>query len=50
MVDKIVSVFVTALVITGIGIALRPGSPLPKVIQVTLEGFSKIQRSAYGPA
>ena len=50
MVDKIVSVFVTALAVTAVGIALRPGAPTAKVIDATLSGFAKMQRSAYGPA
>lgn len=49
MVDKVISVFTTALIITGIGIALRPGSPLAKVIDVTLRGFANIQSAAFGP-
>jgi len=48
MVDRIVSVFVTALIVTGVGVALRPGAPTAKVIESTLTGFSKIQRAAYG--
>ena len=50
MVDKIVSVFVTALAITAVGIALRPGAPTAKVIEATTSGFAKIQRAAFGPS
>ena len=50
MVDKIVSVFTTALVITGVGIALRPGAVTPKVIEAGLTGFAKVQRAAFGPS
>lgn len=46
--DKIVSVFTTALIITGVGIALRPDAPTAKVIESTLKGFASIQRAAYG--
>lgn len=48
MVDKIVSVFTTALVVTGVGIALRPGAPTAKVIDSVLKGFAGIQRAAAG--
>lgn len=48
MVDKVVSVFTTALIITGVGIALRPGAPTAKVIDSMLKGFAGIQRAAYG--
>lgn len=48
MVDKIVSVFTTALIVTGVGIALRPGAPTAKVIDSSLKGFAAIQRAAYG--
>lgn len=48
MVDKIVSVFTTALIVTAVGIALRPGAPTANVIKSSLEGFAKIQKAAYG--
>lgn len=48
MVDKVVSVFTTALVVTAVGIAFRPGSKAPQVIRSTLQGFAAIQRAAYG--
>lgn len=50
MVDKIVSIFTTALLITGLGIALRPNAPTAKVIESTLSGFAKVQRAAFGPS
>ena len=50
MVDRIFAVATTALIITGLGIALRKGAPTAKVIEATLNGFAKIQRAAYGPA
>lgn len=46
MVDKIVSVFIMALIITGIGIAVRPGSLAPKLATSILDGFAKIQKAA----
>jgi hypothetical protein len=46
--DKIISVFTTALIVTGVGIALRPGAPTATVIDSTLKGFAGIQRAAYG--
>lgn len=50
MVDKIVSIFTTALIITGVGIALRPGSPTAKVIEASFSGLAKVQRAAFGPS
>lgn len=50
MVDKIVSIFTTALVITGVGIALRPGAPTAKVIESAFGGLAKVQRAAFGPS
>jgi len=49
MVDKIVSIFTLALVVTGVGIALRPGAPTAQVLGTALSGFAKIQTAAYGP-
>jgi hypothetical protein len=49
MVDKLVSVFITALTVTGIGIALRPGAPTASVISATLNGFANVQKATYGP-
>lgn len=49
MLDKIFSVFTTALVITGVGIAFRPGSAAPQVIDATFTGLAKSQTAAYGP-
>lgn len=46
MVDKFFSLFTTALVVTAIGIALRPGSQAPSVIRAWMNGFSSIQRAA----
>lgn len=46
MVDKIVSVFIMALIITGLGIALRPGSQAPKLATSILDGFAKVQKAA----
>ena len=49
MIDKIVSIFTTALVITGLGIALRPKAQTAAVIGATTGGFAKIQTAAFGP-
>lgn len=49
MVDKIVSIFTTALAVTAVGIALRPGAPTASVLSAGLNGFANIQRSAFGP-
>jgi len=48
MVDKIVSVFIIALVVTALGIAVRPGSQAPQIIRESLSGFAGIQRAAAG--
>lgn len=48
MFDKVISVFTTALIVTGVGIALDPKAPTAKVIESTLSGFAGIQRAARG--
>lgn len=48
MVDKFFSLFTTALVITGVGIALRPGAPTSGVIKSWMNGFAGVQRAASG--
>lgn len=48
MVDKIVSIFIMALVVTGLGIAVAPNSQAPSIISKILSGFAGIQRAAYG--
>lgn len=50
MIDKVIGVFTMALVITGVGIALRPGSSAPALADKVLSGFAGVQRAAYGPA
>lgn len=49
MIDKLATIAVTALVITGVGIALRPKAPTAQVLKSGLNGFANIQRAAYGP-
>lgn len=49
MVNKAIGLFATALAITGLGIALRPGAPTASVIGTALSGFAKIQTAAFGP-
>ena len=49
MIDKIVSVFVTALGVTALGIALRPQAKTADVIRATTGGFAQIQTAAFGP-
>lgn len=49
MVDKIVSVFTMALMVTALGIALRPGAPTASVIGSATRGFAAIQTAAFGP-
>lgn len=49
MIDGLVSIATTALIITGVGIALRPGSVLPSAIETATSGLAKIQLAAYGP-
>lgn len=48
MVDKFFSVFVTALGVTAVGIALRPGSKAPQVISAWMGGFANVERAAAG--
>ena len=49
MVDKVVSVFTTALVVAGVGISLRPGAPTDNVIKAVGSAFSQIVTATYGP-
>lgn len=46
MVDKFFTLFTTALVITGVGIALRPGSQAPGVIKAWMNGFAAVENAA----
>lgn len=46
MVDKVVSIFTLALIITGLGIAVRPGSQAPQLASKILTGFAGIQKAA----
>lgn len=46
MVDKFFSLFTTALVVTAVGIALRPGSQAPGVIKAWMNGFANIENAA----
>lgn len=48
MIDKVIGVFTMALVITGLGIAVRPGSQAPALAGTILKGFAGIQSAAYG--
>ena len=50
MVDKVISIFTTALAVTAVGIALRPGAPTANVIKETLTGFAGVQRATFGPS
>lgn len=50
MLDKVVSIATTALLITAVGIALRPGAPTAKVIESAFSGLAKVQRAAFGPS
>lgn len=49
MVDKIVSIATTALLVTAVGIALRPGAPTAKVLESAFSGLAKVQTAAFGP-
>jgi hypothetical protein len=49
MFDKVFTVLTTALAITAVGIALRPGAPTAAVASSLLGGFAGIQKAAYGP-
>lgn len=50
MMDKVFTFFTTVMVITGVGIALRPNAPTAKVIGATLTGVAGLEKSAYGPS
>lgn len=47
MVDKIVGIFTLALMITALGIAVRPKSQTPAVIKAITSGFAAIQKATY---
>ena len=49
MVDKVISVFSTIMLVTALGIALRPGAGTAKVITAIFGGLAKSQRAAFGP-
>jgi len=49
MLEKLFSIATTALIVTGVGIALRPGAPTAKVVEAGLSGLAKVQTAAYGP-
>jgi len=48
MFDKFFSLFTTALVVTAVGIALRPGAETGTVIKNWLSGFADLERAAAG--
>lgn len=48
MFDKFFSLFTTALVVTAVGIALRPNAPTAAVIKGWLSGFADLERAAAG--
>lgn len=49
MIDKLVTVLTTALAVTAVGIALRPGAPTANVITASGKAFAGIQRATFGP-
>lgn len=49
MIDSFVTIAVTALTVTAVGIALRPGAPTAKVVSAGFGGLANVERSAYGP-
>lgn len=48
MFDKFFTLFTTALIVTAVGIALRPGAPTANVITAWLKGFAGVQKAAAG--
>ena len=48
MVDDIISIFTLALVITAIGIVVSHGAETAQILKVGLNGFTGIQKAAYG--
>lgn len=49
MVDKLVTIVTTALAVTAVGIALRPGAPTAKVIGASGTALARVQRASFGP-
>lgn len=49
MIDKLVTIVTTALAVTAVGIALRPGAPTAKVIAASGTSLAKVQRASFGP-
>jgi len=49
MVDKVVGVFVTALIVTAVGITFRPKSSAPTFVKNLLSGFAAVEKATYGP-
>lgn len=46
MINSIVSIFTSALVVTAVGIALRPGAPTASVISSTFNSFANVEKAA----
>lgn len=49
MIDKLVTIVTTALAVTAVGIALRPGAPTARVIMSSGSALAKVQRASFGP-
>ena len=50
MLDKLFALGTTFAIVTGVGIALRPGAPTANVVKALTSGFAGIEKGAYGPA
>lgn len=48
MFNKFFDVFTTALIVTAVGIALRPNAQTAQVISSWLKGFASVERAASG--
>lgn len=48
MFDKFFSLFTVALIVTAVGIALRPGAVTANVITAWLKGFAGVESAAAG--
>lgn len=49
MMDKLVTIVTTALCVTAVGIALRPGAPTAKVIKAAGSALAGVEKATYGP-
>lgn len=46
MINNFFGIFTTALIVTAVGIALRPGSQLPSTLSAWMNGIGTIEHNA----